>query len=162
MNIWTDIAIGNLQRRRGPPLDIDLDPDESEKLYKCKGPCGQSKPADEFYLKHDNRTGTHRRQSTCKACVCAREVARRPKNPRKPRPYQAVLDLLESGPKTLREIYEAMGVSRRLAQRMIYNLIDDGRVFKNGRSGVNRDPQNPPIYQKTTAPVDPAERITAS
>lgn len=155
MSMWLE-SISNLQRRRGPPLDIDISAEEGEELFRCKGPCGQLKPSDDFYLKHDNRSGKHRRQSTCKECICKRDVARRPKNPRKPRPYQAMLDLM-TGPMTLREIYEAMGMSRRLAQRMIYKLVDDGLVIKSGKSGVNRDPSNPPLYKAITKQQEAAQ-----
>ncbi len=151
MNVWTDIAIGNLQRHRGPPLDMDIETGSvvAPKLYKCKK-CGESKRGDEFYMKHDNRTDTWRQQTTCKVCICKRDVARRPKKPRKPRPYEAMLGLMATTPRTLREMYEALGLSRRVAQRMIYKLIDDGLVIKMGKSGINRDPQNPPIYGLTT------------
>jgi hypothetical protein len=151
MNLWTGVALANLQRHRGPPLDMDIETGEiaSPDLVQCKGPCGQWKEPTEFYLKHDARTGTHRRQSTCKECICARDIARRPKNPRKPRPYQAMLDFMAAEPKTLREIYEALDLSRRVAQRMIYVLTEDGLVVKSGKSGINRDPQNPPLYKTT-------------
>lgn len=152
MNVWTE-SLANLQRHRGPPMDMDLDTGEIKpmELFLCRGPCGERKRATDFYFKHDARTGAHRRQPQCKACVCAREIARRPKNPRAPRPYQAMLDLL-AVPRTLRELYEAMGISRRVVQRMIYVLTEDGLVVKSGKSGINRDPQNPPLYKKLEVP----------
>lgn len=160
MNVWTDIAIGNLQRHRGPPLDIDIETYKIKpmELFRCMV-CGEEKPESGFYQKYDKRNGKYRRQSTCSVCICKRDIARRPKNPRKPRPYQAMLDFLGTESKTLREMYEALNLSRRMAQRMIYKLIDDGLVAKSGKSGVNRDPSNPPLYKKTTTPAAPAERV---
>lgn len=148
MNPWTDIAIGNLQRRRGPPLDVDLCAADDEPLFRCKGPCGKLKPMDGFYQKHDARMGKYRRQSTCKVCVCERDKAAKTKHPRPPRKFPELLALLDTGPKTLRQLYEGLGISRRNTQDMIDKLVKAGDVYRSTTPQHIRNPRTPPMFAR--------------
>lgn len=161
MNVWTDIAIGNLQRRRGPPLEIDPDTDELRDMSRivCLR-CGDEKPETEFYLKR-RRDGTEYRSKVCRTCTCANERATRVHKPR-PIPHrEVILYLLEKEPMTLAELAKTMGISRRTVHKNVMQLLGAGRVFFYENRSSKYNPTIPTFWirPKTNAGQAPAERI---
>lgn len=136
MNVWTDIAIGNLLRYRGPPLDIDIETMEvvEQEMFVCPGPaCGILKPASDYYYKPDKRTNTSRRQKLCKSCMRVAAKIARQSVPKEKRPIARELILLElTRPMSLRDLYDSFGMSRRPVNRALDNLVRDGLVRQCG------------------------------
>ena len=67
MNLWTDIAIGNLLRERPPPIE-----EETKMCNRCR----MTKPLSSFYLRiTDNRPDHY--SANCRVCQRAAEKARR-------------------------------------------------------------------------------------
>ena len=147
MNAWTDIAIGNLLRRRGPPLDMDLETGEirDPDVIQCKGPCGEWKPATEYYMKHDKRFDKHFRLSSCKACI--RERDRKPKSDMFAPTTRNLILVSLTRPMSIREIGEAIGLTRRPTDKAVSMLVSDGLVCRAGfgTSGTN---SRIPLYAK--------------
>lgn len=158
MNVWTDIALGNLTRHRGPPMDMDIETGEliEPESFRCAGPCGERKLSTDFYMKHDKRTGKHHRQSTCRVCVNARDKDRKPDTPFKITARSMIVVCLER-PMTLREICEEIGFTRRPTDQAIKKLIADGIVKHAGFTKLGTNSRIP-MYEKTTTPAAPAER----
>jgi hypothetical protein len=140
MNVWTDIAIGNLLRVRPPPLDMDIETGELKpaELFKCCGPCGEWKPSDEFYVRHDSRWDKYSRQTTCKRCSC--EKGRTQKNARATTSGSRDLILVAmTAPMSCRQICAAIGRTRRPVDLALSKMIRDGLVKRAGfgRLGTN-------------------------
>lgn len=143
MNVWTGIALANLQRVRPPPLDVEADGGE---LFACKA-CARALPEDAYYVKTSAK-GTFYRQVVCKRCVNARASAKRPKKPKAGRPWTALRDILARGPHTLRQIGDALGISTTLAQRMIVVLIADGEAGRGAPASNKYNPRVPTYMLK--------------
>jgi hypothetical protein len=139
MNVWTDIALANLQRQRPPPLDMDLETGEVKlpEIIQCKGPCGEWKSSTEFYSKHDKRWDKHFRQSSCKACI--RERDRKPKSDTFAPTARNLILMALTVPMSCRQICEAIGRTRRPTDLALSKLMSDGLVKRAGfgRLGTN-------------------------
>jgi hypothetical protein len=147
VNVWTDIALGNLTRQRGAPLDMDLETGAIKpmELFQCKGPCGEEKPATEFYVKHDKRYDKVFRQSTCKVCICARD--RKKKNRFPPITTRNLILVVLDRPMSIREIGEAAGRSRRPTDAAIAMLMQEGLVKRAG-FGSRCTNSRVPLYER--------------
>lgn len=160
MNVWTDIALANLQRTRGLPLDL-LEEDVPTKV--CNN-CLEEKPETAFYLKN-RPDGTTYRRGTCKQCDCERE---RKLRGRKPRPLPArercYAILSTKGPLSVAELSVYMSAARRSVARMLHELTESGRVVQWAITGNKFNPRIPVYWvfrHDKTTPAAPAERNSA-
>lgn len=127
MNVWTDIAIGNLQRQRPPPVP-------EGPLYACTK-CGEPKPEEGYYMKSSRyKDGSLYRQKICRDCTNEAERAYRAKTapPPKMTIEEMVLGALSMGDKITSEIVEATGEHRRSVDRVLRELLADGQIEMHG------------------------------
>lgn len=148
MNVWTDIALGNLQRRRGPPLDIDPDTDQVREITtQVCIKCGTTRMETEFYL-GTKPDGTKYRRSTCKACCAEVQRTARAKKA-KPRPIpqrEVVLYVITKEPMSMAEIARTMGISRRTVDKCMKELIAQGRAFFYENTSNKYNPRIPTYW----------------
>ena len=148
MNMWME-AIGNLQRHRGPPIDMDMETGEISpvKLYECKA-CKQELPGTEYYDRHDKRTGTWRRLTTCKACSNAYNRNRRATHSiAVPSARVLILRALVK-PMSVRSLCEAVGKTRRPVGTALDLLLSDGLVRHAGFGSLGTNSRIP-LYVKS-------------
>lgn len=160
MNVWTDIALANLQRTRGLPLDL-LEEDVPTKV--CNN-CLEEKPETAFYLKN-RPDGTTYRRATCKQCDCERERKTRVHKPRPmPMREKCYTILAVRGPMSVAELSQQMVVARRSIARTLNELIQAGRVVQWAITGNKFNPRIPVYWvfrHDKTTPAAPAERNSA-
>lgn len=147
MNVWTGIALANLQRRRGPPLDYDLETLEPAKTTVCDT-CDQPKSESDFYLKLD-RAKKEYRLKTCRECICKRDRAKRAEkaSTKPPRIKDMVYAAIDGRELTLREISKEINKARRTADRIVNELIAEGLAEKGGMK--NRHGLRVQAYRRT-------------
>jgi len=115
MNPW-DISIGNLLRKRPEPED------EPEK--ECRT-CHMQKPLTAFYQRFNEKDEPYY-SARCKECVCKRDNRAR-KSPTASGTVR-VLDAIQAGDMTRRELSAHLGFSARTVQRHTAALKADGKI----------------------------------
>lgn len=158
MNLWVDVAIGNLLRQRPPPTDIV----EDKELFACTK-CGVMKPESAYYIKVNTRYNRTYRQPVCKSCVLAAESLRR-KALRKPIPPSVksqIIEVLATGPKSARQLSEAIGTTHSTARRRVKELHDEHQIRFAGYLVVPNNPHVPMWELNIITPAAPAERKSA-
>lgn len=114
MNLWTDIALGNLQRVRPAPEMAE---------FECPR-CGDTKTEDQFQVVTGDRTY---RRSTCNDCRNADARARRKKN-RKPaaKSNREIVLAAFVQRMTITQAVAATGLERDIVRGHVRRLLDDG------------------------------------
>lgn len=146
MNLWTDVAIANLQRVRPNPRDL-------EERFSCTQ-CGAEKPESDFrFIEVDDRFV---RDKMCRACRSRHEAdarnARRghgvARRLMKDEIRALVLQHLAGNIATIRQMDSALPASRTSLERTIKALREDGIVIQVGtkKTGTN---SKIPIYGLT-------------
>lgn len=157
MNLWTGIALANLQRTRPSPREL-------EDKHVCIK-CGDEKPESDFRFSDEG--DYFLRDKMCRACRSADDVERR--NAKRGHAVSRrllgdeirsmVLAHLTGNVATIRQLDSAISASRRSLERAVKALRGDGLVTQVGakKMGTNN---KIPIYGLTQAGAAPAERIT--
>lgn len=136
MNVWTDIAIGNLMRKRPPPV-------VEGPLFECIK-CGAEKPEEGFIIKISKRAnGSERadRSKKCRVCINEEDRARRPRQPKPVSIHRQVIDALQDGDKITSEIADFVGKHRRNVDKAMKELIEIGIVEPRGYVIVKYHPR---------------------
>ena len=154
MNVWTDIAIGNLQRQRPPATDDGVE-------YRICRTCKESKPEHAFYLKPSRKFGEYF-SLDCRACICIKDRETRARN-RKPAPEtvaQKLKKIITPEPMTVKQLGEAIGVDRRSVGKALDELIAAGLAERCGFASHKYNGCIP-AYRLTQSRPGAGERITA-
>jgi hypothetical protein len=132
MNVWTDIAIANIQRKRPPPLDVDLETRLIGSLYACNQ-CGEEKTESGYYFR-TQKNGSQKRSAVCKSCELEKERNYRALNA-KPRPMsieELIVGALTQSEMIVSDLSIAVGHHRRSVDKALDELILEGIVEQHG------------------------------
>jgi len=158
MNLWTDVAIANLQRVRPNPRDL-------EERFIC-AKCGVEKPESDFRFTDE---GDHfLRDKMCRPCRCADDVERR--NAKRGHAVSRrilgeeiralVLARLAGNIATIRQLDEAIPASRRSIERAVKALRAEGSVIQVGKKKMGTNDKIP-IYGLTHGATGAGKELTA-
>ncbi len=145
MNVWAE-SLANLQRRRGPPLDLDPDTDMLRELKTMKCiKCGTTRMETEFYLA-TRPDGTKYRRATCRHCLCEEQRRTRVRKPKPTPNREVVLYVVTKEPMSLAEIAKTMGISRRTVDKCMKELIAQGRAYFYENTSSKWNPRIPTYW----------------
>lgn len=132
MNMWLE-SIANIQRKRPPPQDVDLETKLIGPLYACNK-CGEEKTEAGYYVRTNHSTGTSRRSTVCKACELAKERDERARTAKsKPMTIdEMIIAALSVRSMTVAGLSEAIGRHRRSVDKALDKLLQDGIAEARG------------------------------
>lgn len=131
MNMWLE-SIANIQRKRPPPLDVDLETRLIGRLYAC-GQCGEEKTESGYYFR-SRSNGSPRRSAVCKSCELEKERKYRALHA-KPRPMsieELIIGALTQADMIVSDLSIAVGKHRRAVDKALDVLIMNGIVEQHG------------------------------
>ncbi len=131
MNMWIE-SLANLQRKRPPPLDYDLETKLIGPLYACTQ-CGEEQTESGYYFR-TQRNGSQKRSACCKSCELKKEREYRARFA-KPEPMtvaELVIGALSQAEMIVSDLAIAVGRHRRAVDKALDELILEGIVEQHG------------------------------